>query len=60
MVVYFCLMIFGHQTAWLPPVLDQLKKSMKKMLKLWGMNDAAVKVLNEHIALSKGLITNHL
>lgn len=54
----FCLIIFGHQTAWLPPVLDQLKKSMKKMLKLWGLNDACIKVLNEHMALSKGLIKN--
>ena len=53
----FCLIIYGHRKSWLPPVLDQLKKSMKKTLKLWGLSDASVKVMNEQIALSRGLIT---
>lgn len=52
----FCLIINGYQRAWLPPVLDQLKRTMKKSLKLWGFDDACVKVENEQSALSKGLI----
>ncbi len=52
----FCLIINGHPREWLSPVLDQLKKTMKKSLKLWGFDDACVKVLNEQGALSKGLI----
>ena len=52
----FCLIINGHQREWLPPVLDQLKITMKKALKLWGIDDACVKVVNEQGALSKGLI----
>lgn len=52
----FYLIINGHKKEWLPPVLDQLKMTMKKALKLWGFDDACVKVLNEQGALSKGLI----
>jgi len=52
----FCLIINGHLREWLPPVLDQLKIMMKKTLKLWGFDDACVKVVNEQGALSKGLI----
>lgn len=52
----FCLIINGHQREWLPPVLDKLKVMMKKSLKLWGFDDACVKVVNEQGALSKGLI----
>lgn len=52
----FCLIINGHLHEWLPPVLDQLKIMMKKTLKLWGFDDACVKVVNEQEALSKGLI----
>lgn len=52
----FCLIINGHQREWLPPVLDQLKIMMKKTLKLWGFDDACVKVVNEQGALGKGLI----
>ena len=52
----FCLIINGHQREWLPPVQDQLKKMMKKSLKLWGVDDACVKVVNEQGALDKGLI----
>lgn len=52
----FYLIINGHKKEWLPSVLDQLKMTMKKALKLWGFDDACVKVLNEQGALSKGLI----
>lgn len=38
------------------PVLEQLKQMMKKDLKLWGFNDACVKVVNEQGALNRGLI----
>lgn len=55
----FYLIINGHQRSWLPPVLDQLKKMMKKNLKLWGFNDACVKVVNEELAFSKGLIISY-
>jgi hypothetical protein len=52
----FCLIINGHQREWLLPMLDQLKSTMKKSLKLWGVDDACVKVVNEQGALGKGLI----
>ncbi len=52
----FCLIINGHQREWLPPVLDQLKVMMKKTLKLWGINDSCVKVVNEQGAFNMGLI----
>lgn len=52
----FCLIINGHPREWLSPVLEQLKIMMKKTLKLWGFDDACVKVVNEQGALSKGLI----
>ena len=52
----FCLIINGHPREWLYPVHDKLKMMMKKTLKLWGIDDACVKVVNEQGALSKGLI----
>lgn len=52
----FCLIINGHEKSWCVPVQEKLKVTMKKMLKLWGLNDACVKVMNEGTALSKGLI----
>lgn len=55
----FCLNTLVHQTKWLPPILDQMKKHMKKMLKLWGLCDASVKIYNEQIAISKGLIVSY-
>ena len=55
----FYLIINDHKRDWLPPVLDQLKKMMQKNLKLWGFNDACVKVVNEELAFSKGLIISY-
>ena len=52
----FYLIINGHKREWLVPVLEQLKQMMKKDLKLWGFNDACVKVVNEQGALNRGLI----
>lgn len=52
----FCLIINGHRREWLLPVLDQLKRTMKKSLKLWGFDDSCVKVVNEQDALGKGLV----
>lgn len=53
----FYLIIKGHEKAWCVPVQDLLKVTMKKMLKLWGLKDICVKVMNEKTALSKGLIS---
>ena len=55
----FYLIINGHPMSWLTPVLDHLKKMMKKNLKLWGFNDACVKVVNEELAFSKDLIISY-
>lgn len=55
----FYLIIKGHRREWLPPVHDKLKVTMKKALKLWGFDDACVKVVNEQGAISKGLIVSY-
>lgn len=52
----FYLVINGHNVAWMPPVMESLKREMKKMLKIWGIRDSSVKVINEQIALRQGLI----
>lgn len=52
----FFLIINGHPKEWLPPLQDQLKKSMRKMLRIWGIKDVSVKVINDQIARSYGLI----
>ena len=46
----------GHNVAWLSPIMEGLRREMKKMLKIWGIRDSSVKVINEQIALRLGLI----
>lgn len=53
----FVLVIYGHQTEWLPPLMDALKSSMRHTLKLWNIPDVAVKVMNERMALDNKIIT---
>ena len=48
----------GHKIEWLPPLMDALKKDLKSDLRLWNISDVSVKVINEQIAKSKGLISD--
>lgn len=50
----FVLIIKKHELSWLPPVSDALKSSMRHVLKLWNVNDASLKVMNERMALDAG------
>ena len=52
----FYLIIRGHRIEWLPPLQDLLRKRMKKMLKIWGVDDSNVKVINDDFARKRGLI----
>ena len=55
----FVLIVKGHPRNWLQPLLDQIKKCMKRSLKLWGINDASVKVMNEVIARDRGIVATY-
>ena len=48
----------GHKIEWLPPLMDALKKDLKSVLRLCNISDVYVKVINEQIAKSKGLISD--
>lgn len=52
------LIVHGHKIEWLPPLMDALKKDLKSVLRLWNISDVSVKVINEQIAKSKGLISD--
>ncbi|MCF0206810.1 MAG: hypothetical protein HUK15_05220 [Bacteroidales bacterium] len=52
----FYLVIKNSQKDWLPPVSDKLKQKMQNLLICWGIEDTAIKVLNEEMARNKGLI----
>jgi len=53
------LVICGHKIEWLPPLMDALKSRLRHTLKLWNISDAAVKVMNERMALDKKIIVSY-
>lgn len=60
--VNYCLylIVHGHQLAWMQPIQDALKQSLKHLLRLWNIPERNVKAINDEIALEKGLITEIL
>jgi len=50
------LIIYGHKEEWLPPVLDALKSKVRHILKVWGVKDTSVMVLNEKYAMNRSII----
>ena len=50
------LIVSGHKREWLPPLMDALKRELKLTLKLWQIDDTAVKVINKEIAQKRGLV----
>lgn len=52
----FALVIKTLPVQGLPPVMDALKSKMKPYLKLWNVEDKAVRVFNESTARKFGLI----
>ena len=52
----FFLIISGHKKEWLPPILNALKREMRKTLKIWNIDDVAVKVINAERAQFLGII----
>ncbi len=50
------LIVYGHHPEWLIPLSDALKSRLRNVLKVWNVRDVAVKVINEKMALQKGLI----
>lgn len=56
----FVLIIKGHKKGWLPPLSDALKKEMRYILRLWNIEDVAVKVMNEEIAMTSNTLGNHI
>ena len=50
----FVLIIKKHELAWLPPVSDALKSSMRNVLNLWNVPDVSLKVMNERMAMDAG------
>jgi hypothetical protein len=51
------LVINGHQKAWLPPLQDALRRSLRPIVRTWALNPNAVVVLNHEGAKSFGLIS---
>lgn len=52
----FILVIKGHQEGWLPPLQDELRKTLKPILKIWNLPPTSVFVLNDGGAQKYGLI----
>ncbi len=50
------LIINGHDEAWLSPLQEALKISLKPTVKIWNLSPTSVKVLNDHGARELGLI----
>lgn len=49
----FVLVINGHESRWLPPLREELKRKMKYNQKIWKSD---VQVYNDELAYKKGLI----
>lgn len=54
------LIINGHEAKWLPGISDSLKSELRGLLHVWHIKDQDVKVLNEEMAKSKGLIEDFI
>ena len=54
--VRFILVINGHKEEWLPPIQDQLNKTLYGIIKTWAISGVPVAVLNEDLAKKHGLI----
>ena len=50
------LIINGHDEAWLSPLQEALKISLKPTVKIWNLSPTSVKVLNDNGARELGLI----
>ena len=50
------LIISGHKPEWLPPLQNALKRELKSTLKLWQIDDTAVKVINKEKAQEYGIV----
>jgi hypothetical protein len=50
------LIISGHKAEWLPPLLNALKKELRTTLKLWQIEDTAIKVINKEKAQEYGIV----
>lgn len=48
--VQFFLIINGHKDEWLPPIKDELHKSLRVMIKTWALSSKSVLVLNNELA----------
>ena len=56
----FCLIIYGHQDRYMPPIQDALRNHLRNVLKLWNIPDINVLALNHENAKNKGLISQYL
>lgn len=54
------LIINGHKAEWLPAISNALKSELRGLLYVWHIEDKDVKVINEQIAKSKGLIEDFI
>ena len=50
------LIVSGHKSEWLPPLMNALKKELKHTLKLWQIEDTAIKVLDKGRAQKYGIV----
>lgn len=50
------LVVKGHEQAWLPPLQDALRRALDVDRRLWGLDSDAVVVLNDKMAISRGLV----
>lgn len=55
-----CLIIYGHQDRYMPPIQDALRNHLRNVLKLWNIPDINVLALNHENAKNKGLISQYL
>lgn len=53
--VCFCLVVSGHQEAWLPPLKEALEKSLRVLARCWAFAAPFAVVLNDRLAIEHGI-----
>lgn len=53
----FVLVINGHKAEWLPPLKDELSRTLRPIVKTWALAAEAVVVINDEMARTHGLIS---
>ena len=57
--VRFVLVVKGHREEWLPPLQEALSKALHSTINtnIWNLSPLSVAVINDDLALKRGLIS---